>query len=210
MEIDTIKISELAEGSTINNDSILVYNLNGQTKKITFQNLKNAVISALASEVSQLDADLETEVTARAAADTTLAGDISAEAAARTAADTALAGDISTETAARTAADTALASDIADNGKLIRTVTVSSNQSVSIAFKNAYLSCILMGFAQGIGTVVLLIKSISAGTNLKIIDMFTGSDFSNSSLTFSISGSNLVISSDNSNDSVFTVICANV
>ena len=94
MEIDTIKISELAEGSQINNDSILVYNLNGQTKKITFQNLKNAVISALASEVSQLDADLSTEALARAEADTALAGDISTEATARTAADTTLSGTI--------------------------------------------------------------------------------------------------------------------
>jgi len=112
MEIDTIKISELAEGNMINNDSILVYNLNGQTKKITFQNLKNAVISALASEVSQLDADLEAEATARAAADTSLAGDITAEATARTAADTALAGDITAEAAARTAADTTLGNQI--------------------------------------------------------------------------------------------------
>lgn len=108
MEIDTIKISELAEGTTINNDSILVYNLNGQTKKITFQNLKNAVISALASEVSQLDADLDAEVSARTEADTTLAGDITAEATARAASDTALAGDISAEAEARTAADTVI------------------------------------------------------------------------------------------------------
>lgn len=125
MEIDTIKISELAEGTTINNDSILVYNLNGQTKKITFQNLKNAVISALASEVSQLDADLEAEVTARAAADTSLAGDITAEATARTAADTALAGDITAEAEARAAAIAAINNtldniDIVDDVKYVR------------------------------------------------------------------------------------------
>lgn len=138
MEIDTIKISELAEGTTINNDSILVYNLNGQTKKITFQNLKNAVISALASEVSQLDADLEAEATARAAADTSLAGDITAEATARTAADTALAGDITAETTARTAADTAIntALDGKTNYHLITSTDGYTSEAAKTAIRN--------------------------------------------------------------------------
>ena len=69
-------------------------------------------MSYVDTEVAAVQAEVDAEELARAAADTTLQGNIDAEAAARAAADTALAGDIDDEAAARAAADTTLQGNI--------------------------------------------------------------------------------------------------
>jgi len=64
------------------------------------------------SAVSAVQAEVDAEELARAAADTVLQGNIDAEALARAAADTALSGNIDDEAAARAAADTVLQGNI--------------------------------------------------------------------------------------------------
>jgi hypothetical protein len=115
-----IELSKLAEGAElIKRDGSVAFtgDVNLGSHKIT--NLaaptqpNDAVRKAYVdSEVAAVQAEVDAEELARAAADTVLQGNIDAEAAARAAADTALSIDIDAEAAARAAADTTLQGNI--------------------------------------------------------------------------------------------------
>ena len=70
-----------------------------------------------------------------------------------------------------------------------------------------YASILILGFAQGIGAVAILIK-INNATIASTIDLYTGQPFTSASLTFSYSSASfqLSINTTNANNSTFTVI----
>lgn len=107
-DISTIKISQLNEASELQNNSALVANVAGETKKITFGNVMNQIKGEINPQISNLAADLNQEKQTRAAADATLQGNITNETNARTAADSDLNTAITNEATARASADTGL------------------------------------------------------------------------------------------------------
>ena len=86
---------------------------------------------------------------------------------------------------------------------------VNSSNSKTFTFNNYYRSMILLGFAQGIGSVILGIIT-NSNSSISVRNLMTNSDFSNAALTFTYSGNALTIGSTYSSDSVFTAILANV
>ena len=93
----------------------------------------------------------------------------------------------------------------------IKNVRVSSSSPASIKSPTAsgsYAAFIVMGFAQGIGSVMLGIKC--SGSTFSVVDLTTGNAFSNSYLTFSYAPTTaiLTINSSISSNSSLTVICS--
>ena len=70
-----------------------------------------------------------------------------------------------------------------------------------------YAVVMVIGFAQGIGAVAILIK-VNNSAITSTIDMFTGQPFTSSTLTFTYVSADfqLKINSTNANNSTFTVI----
>ena len=108
------------------------------------------------------------------------------------------------------------------NETLAGDLTINSNQSMSVVtsaiysyrFNNSanveisafeYSSFIILGYAQGVGSVAILI-TINNGTIQNIINMKDGNSFSSSDLTFTYANSKLVITSTKAAYSTLTVI----
>ena len=105
-----------------------------------------------------------------------------------------------------------LAGDLTFNGnvsltRLLNQYYFKSGSPIVISGLSRYETFIVMGFAQGIGTVVIMV-TISAGVLDNPINMKTGTAFSNSHLTFTYSSTSnsLTITSDNASESRLTVI----
>lgn len=94
-------------------------------------------------------------------------------------------------------------------GYLIRNMQIKSGSPGVISNTGGYSTMMVLGFAQSIGAVAVLIK-INNNSITNTIDMFTGSAFSSAVLTFSYSSSaqQFTISSTNANTSALTVIKA--
>ena len=94
-------------------------------------------------------------------------------------------------------------------GYLIRNMHISSSAPGVISNTGGYATMMVLGFAQSIGAVAVLIK-INNNSITSTIDMFTGSAFSSAALTFSYSSSaqQFTISSTAASTSVLTVIKA--
>ena len=91
----------------------------------------------------------------------------------------------------------------------IKTFSITSSSSYTITFRNMYKSMILLGFAQGIGNVILSISS--TGTSIDSVkNLVNLSTFSNSALTFTASTSSITISSSYSSESKFTALLGNI
>lgn len=90
----------------------------------------------------------------------------------------------------------------------VKKVVVRSSSSAKVPYAGNpnYASFVIVGFAQGVGSVVLAIK-VGAGAIQKVRDLTTNTDFSSSYLTFSYSNGYLTISSTSSDPSYFTVTC---
>lgn len=73
------KISELQSTTTVTDDSLMVINVGGNTKKITYAVLKGLITSAIAQSLAQLTTrvgTLETSVSGLSTRMTTAEGDI--------------------------------------------------------------------------------------------------------------------------------------
>lgn len=68
----------------------------------------------------------------------------------------------------------------------------------------SYASLLLIGFAQGIGSVAILVKK--SGSNISAFDITTGSSFSSSYLTFESASNGITVKSTNTSRSWFTAI----
>ena len=105
-----------------------------------------------------------------------------------------------------------LAGDLTYNGnvsltRLLNQYYFKSGSPIVISGLSRYETFIVMGFAQGIGIVVIMV-TISAGVLDNPINMKTGTAFSNSHLTFTYSSTSnsLTITSDIASESRLTVI----
>lgn len=97
------------------------------------------------------------------------------------------------------------------NGKasksLIDVYQSKSGSPAVIAGIGGYATVMVIGFAQGIGAVAILIK-INNSAIASTIDLFTGQSFTSASLTFTYVSADfqLKINTTNANNSTFTVI----
>ena len=90
---------------------------------------------------------------------------------------------------------------------MLMSYSLSSSSSVTLTDVR-YTSLIILGFAQGIGDVAILL-TVGSGSITSTINMKTGAAFSSSHLTFSLSGQTLTISSDVAQASILTIIRGN-
>lgn len=102
-----------------------------------------------------------------------------------------------------------LAGNLTYNGnvslsKLLNAYTLTSTTPININV-GRYCSIIIMGFAQGIGAVAILLTVTSSSIS-NTINMLTGAAWSNSHLTFSISNNVLTVTSDITSVSNLTFI----
>lgn len=70
---------------------------------------------------------------------------------------------------------------------------------------NRYTTLLVIGLAQGIGSIGLMVVINSAAIS-SVINLATATAFSNAHLTFSLSDNVLTIASDKENESIFTII----
>lgn len=97
------------------------------------------------------------------------------------------------------------------NGKasksLIDVYQSKSGSPAVIAGIGGYATVMVIGFAQGVGAVAILIK-INNSAIASTIDLFTGQSFTSASLTFTYVSADfqLKINTTNANNSTFTVI----
>ena len=70
---------------------------------------------------------------------------------------------------------------------------------------NRYTTLLVIGFAQRIGSIGLMVV-IAGATLSSVINLATATAFSSTHLTFSLSNNVLTIASDDSNESVFTIV----
>lgn len=141
-DISTIKISQLNEASELQNNSVLVANVAGETKKITFGNVMNQIKGEINPQISNLAADLNQEKQTRAAADATLQENITNETNARTAADSDLNMAITNEATARASADAGLGDRIDAEATARTAADTAINSSIN------EINTALAGFAK--------------------------------------------------------------
>jgi hypothetical protein len=87
---------------------------------------------------------------------------------------------------------------------MLMSYTFKSGSPITLTV-NRYTTLLVIGFAQSIGSLGLMVV-IGAGTLSSVINLATATAFSSTHLTFSLSNNVLTIASDNANDSVFTII----
>ena len=90
----------------------------------------------------------------------------------------------------------------------VKQITVKAGSPYTVTFRHQYKTLFLIGFAQGIGNVILTISS-TGSTIDSVKDLINLSSFSNSALTFSAVTDTITISSNNSSLSYFTIVIGN-
>ena len=90
----------------------------------------------------------------------------------------------------------------------VKQITVKAGSPYTVSFRHQYKTLFLIGFAQGIGNVILAISS-TGSTIDSVKDLINLSSFSNSALTFSAVSDTITISSNNNSLSYFTIVIGN-
>lgn len=90
------------------------------------------------------------------------------------------------------------------------TYTLNSSTPIYLYSIGNYASMIVLGFAQGIGSVALLVTITNNSTS--VVNITNGAAFSNSNLTFAYNPTNkvFVITSAQSGNSILTILKANL
>lgn len=84
-------------------------------------------------------------------------------------------------------------------------LTSENPVTVPLLHATGYGSYLIMGFCQGVGSVMIAIK-LTNNTISSIIDLFTGTNFTNSALSFSFESNRLTITSTRATNSYIRVI----
>ena len=87
-------------------------------------------------------------------------------------------------------------------------ITLTSSSPATVRFKSAYMSFMIMGMVQGLGSAVIVGKAEAGTVTAK--DALTGNNWTSTHLVLSASSNVLTISSDNANLTDLTVVIGNV